>query len=157
MSTQDALRSALAELAALRAAEATLSAAYKAKQDAFAAENAQLIAGHKELSDGIAIHEQQVRALALTCYDLTGEKKPVEGAAVVIRTTYSYDADEALRWAAEHMPQLVSRKLDAKAFDKIAAAGGYSGATKIETPSVNISSDLSAFVAIPEPAPINVS
>lgn len=155
MSTVNALKVALSELAALRSVQEKLGADLKARQTAFNAENAPLLNARDEVSAAIVVHEQQVRALALTCFDLTGEKKPVEGASVVIRTTYSYDADEALRWAETALPTAITRKLDTKAIDKIASTGTLPFATKIETPSVNISSDLSEWLAIPEPSVTN--
>jgi hypothetical protein len=151
MSTTDILTTALSELAALRESDRLLTTAIKDKRAAFDSENADLLTAKSETAAKLAEHEAQVRAMALVVFEQTGEKKPVEGVSVVIRTTYTYDADAAMAWASEHMPQLVKRTLDAKAFDKIAAAGGYSGATKIETPAAQISTDLSAFLAIPEP------
>lgn len=151
MSTADILRTALAELAVLRESDRMISQTVKDARAEFDAANAELLLSKSETAAKLAEAEAQVRALALVVFEQTGEKKAVAGASVVIKTTYSYEVGEAMAWAKEHMPQLVIETLDAKKFDKIAAAGGYSGATKSETPSVQIASDLSEYAYIPEP------
>lgn len=152
MTITDSLKTALSELAAIRAASVTLNKAMLKAKATFQEE-------HVELTDAINGHavrvaeaEAQVRQLALAAHDLTGEKKPAAGADVVIRTTYSYDESAALAWAETALPTAITRKLDTKAIDKIASTGTLPFATKIETPPVRIASDLSEYVAIPEPS-----
>lgn len=149
MSTVHALRTALSELAALRESDRMISSAIKDGRAAWDAAHAEVLTAKSETAARLAEAEAQVRALALTCFDLTGEKKAVDGASVVIRTTYSYDDAVALAWAETALPTAITRKLDTKAIDKIASTGTLPFATAIHTPAVQISSDLSAFLAIP--------
>ncbi len=149
--THDALRGALSELAALRAAMSTLQTAKRAADAAHAAQFSDLTDAINETATRTLVADEQVRALTLALHDMTGEKKPVEGASVVIRTSYSYDAAVALAWAETALPTAITRELDTKAIDKIASTGTLPFATKIETPSVQIATDLSEYVVIPEP------
>jgi hypothetical protein len=146
MSTADLLRTALAELAALRESDRMLSETIKTARAEFEQANADLFTAKSETAAKLAEAEAQVRQMTLVVYEQTGEKKPVTGASVVIRTTYSYDDADALAWAETALPTAITRKLDTKAIDKIASTGTLPFATKIETPSVQIDSDLSTYL-----------
>jgi hypothetical protein len=146
MSTADILRTALAELAVLRETDRTVSDAIKVARAEFDVTHADLLAVKSETAAKLAEAEAQVRQMTLVVYEQTGEKKPVTGASVVIRTTYSYDDADALAWAETALPTAITRKLDTKAIDKIASTGTLPFATKIETPSVQIGSDLSTYL-----------
>lgn len=155
MSTTDILRTALAELAANLDALTFVTRSIKDRRAEFDAQHADLLDSAKKIASAVDASEAQVRALTLVVFEQTGEKKAVDGASVVIRVAHTYDKGAALAWAKEHMPQLVTETLDVKAFDKIAAAGGFAGAQKVETPAVTIATDLSAYLAIPEPTRVN--
>ncbi len=149
--TADVLRSALSELALARATMTDL----QTQKRAVDAEHAQRFAA---LAEAITLTgmrvmkaDEQVRQLALTVHEMTGEKKAVEGASVVIKVTYEYDAAEAMVWAKAALPTAIITKLDTKAIDKIASTGVLPFAKKIETPAVQIATDLSEYTRIPEP------
>jgi hypothetical protein len=148
----DSLRTALAELAAVRAASVTLNEAMHAAKAKFQAEHVELTNAINDHAERLRVAEEQVRALALAAHDLDGTKKPAPGADVVIRTTYSYDDAAAMAWAETALPNAIRRTLDTKAIDKIASTGALPFATKIETPSVRIASDLSDYLPTPETA-----
>jgi hypothetical protein len=152
MTTTDTLRVALAELATVRDDSAKLRARLATARADFDATHAALLGSISEYAAREAEAENLVRSLTLTCYDLTGEKKPAEGASVVIRTTYSYDDADALAWAETALPTAIHRVLDTKVVDKIASTGVLPFATKVETPSVRIATDLTLYLPVADAA-----
>lgn len=153
MSTVDALKTALTELAAIRASSVTLNEIMHRAKAAFNEQHVELINSINDHTARLAEAEALVRSLTLACYDMDPTtKKPVVGAEIAVRTSYSYAEADALAWAETALPNAITRKLDTKAIDKIASTGALPFATKIETPSVRIASDLSEYLAIPEPA-----
>jgi len=111
---------------------------------------------HVELFNAINDHaarlaeaEGQVRTLTLAAYEMDPtSRKPAPGAEVVMRTTYSYDPQDAMAWAEVSPPTAILTTLDRKAVDKIAATGLLPFATKIETPSVRLAADLSDYLPV---------
>ncbi len=146
MSTKDILRTALAELAALRESDRLISESIKAARAEWDAAHAPILTAKSETAAKLAEAEAQVRQMTLVVYEQTAEKKPIPGASVVIRTSYNYDPDAALAWAETALPTAITRKLDTKAIDKIASTGTLPFATKIETPSVQIATDLAEYL-----------
>lgn len=144
----DALKTALAELAAIRAASVTLNEAMHAAKAKFQEQHVELTNAINDHAERLRVAEEQVRMLALTAHDIDGTKKPAPGADVVIRTTYRYDESEALTWAETALPTAIVRKLDTKAIDKIASTGVLPFAEKVDTPSVRIASDLSDYLPV---------
>jgi hypothetical protein len=152
MTITDSLRVALSELAAIRASCVTLNETMLKAKARFQEEHVELANAINDHAVRLAEAEAQVRSLTLAAYDMSGEKKPAPGADVVIRTTYIYDESAAMVWAETALPTAITRKLDVKTLDKIASTGALPFATKLETPSVRIASDLSDYLAIPEPS-----
>ena len=146
MTIADSLRTALSELASIRAACVTLNVAMLAAKAKFQTEHVELTNAINDHAERLRVAEEQVRALALAAHDLDGTKKPATGCEVVIRTTYSYDDAAALKWAETALPTAIVRKLDTKAIDKIASTGVLPFAVKIDTPSVRIASDLTDYL-----------
>lgn len=146
MSVTESLAVALRELAVARDHAAAVREVLAGARREFDEANAELIASVSEHAARVAEAEEQVRSLAVVAHDLTGEKKPVPGAEVVIRTTYRYDAADALAWAETALPTAITRTLDTKAIDKIASTGTLPFATKVETPSVRIATDLTSYL-----------
>ena len=88
----------------------------------------------EQANAALAEAEQALRAAAEAHYKATGEKKPVEGVAIRETVTLKYAEPDAIAWAKVSMPQLVSEKLDAKAFEKVAkAAPGAVPFVSVET------------------------
>jgi hypothetical protein len=152
MTTANTLKTALTELAQIRAASVALNVRMHAAKEAFNLQHADLIHSINDHAARLAEAEALVRALTLAVYEQTGEKKAVVGAEVAIRTTYSYSDADAMAWAETALPNAITRKLDTKAIDKIASTGALPFATKVETPTVRIASDLTAYEMIPEPS-----
>ncbi|MCE2941644.1 MAG: hypothetical protein ACK6DK_09800 [Gemmatimonadota bacterium] len=91
-------------------------------QEDLKATHADLFVARERAEDALAEAEQALRAAAEAHYRETGEKKPCEGVAIRETVMIEYLEPEAIEWAKTAMPQLVSEKLDAKAFEKIAKA-----------------------------------
>lgn len=149
--TTDALRTALADLAAARESDRLIRETLAAAQMEFEAANAELFAEKAAAKTLVAAAEAQVRALALVIHDTTGETKPATGASVVMTTRYLYDKEAAMAWARVSLPTAISEVLDTKVIDKIASTGALPFATKDEIPAVRIATDLSAYLVTPEP------
>jgi len=63
--------------------------------------------------------EQELRDMALTAYRETGNKKPVEGVGIQLRTRLEYPNNDALVWCHEHNMALT---YDRKQFENIMKA-----------------------------------
>ena len=156
MTLIDSLKGALSELAIVRAAAASLNAAMHDRKAAWNLENAELLNAINDHGQRLEQADKQVRALALAAYELDkSNKKPVEGVGIQESTVYTYIVAEAIAWAKVSMPSLVSEVLDEKALVKIAKATPLPFATGRPEVKATIASDLSAYVAIPEPVSSN--
>lgn len=149
--TADALKRALSELAVLRESNRLIAQAIMDARAAFDQTHAEILTAKSETAAKLAESEAQVRALALVVFEQTGEKKAVEGASVVIRTTWTYDTADAIAWAKAKDIDIVDEVLDDKRFRRLLGAMDVPCATKIETPAVQIATDLSDYLNIPEP------
>jgi hypothetical protein len=106
--------------------------------------------------DRLDSDEQALRAAVEAHYKATGEKKPVEGVAIRETVTLKYAEPDAIAWAKGSMPQIVSEKLDAKAFEKVAkAAPSAVPFVSVETVGkATIASELPAIDAAALAAPL---
>lgn len=153
MTATDTLKTAVAELAQVRADCIALNEAMHNARAAFNEQHAPLIHAISDHAARLAEAEALVRALALACHKMDPTTTtPVPGADIVIRTTWTYAEPDALAWAEVALPGAITRKLDTKAIDKIASTGVLPFATKVETPAVRIATDLSAHLT-----PVEVS
>lgn len=65
--------------------------------------------------------EGEIRGvLAIEEFRRTGSKSPAKGVTIKSRKRLDYDDKTALRWCAEHVPDLVITRLDTKRFEKVA-------------------------------------
>ena len=123
------------------------------RKAAFQLENAELTNAINDHAQRLEQSEKQVRALALTCYDLDPtETKPAEGVSVITAVSYDYTPEAALAWVKASAPHLLIESYHVASVKKAAAAGLLPFATRVETPAVRIASDLSEYARIPEPS-----
>lgn len=144
------LQQAVQRLALARQAEAFASEALRVKRDAFAAENAALIATEKEMKLAVAQAEADVRALGLAAYNATKDKAPMGGVTIKLFTRLRYDATRAFQWAKEKAMCLVPEQLDVAAFEKVAKATTLDFVTIDQEPQVTIAKDLTAYLPTDE-------
>lgn len=141
------LQDAVRKLAIARSAEAAAKAALQAKQDAFATENAALIATGRAAKESVAQAEADVRALASAAFTQTGERKPAVGVEIKVTKGLDYDPEKAFAWAKATKMALIPEQLDVKAFEKIASVTDIDFVGKVEHPKVFIASDLEKALA----------
>jgi len=138
------IREQVKRVANARAGLAEFQAALKAKQDAFDAENAQLLQLTGQARATVAAEEQALRAFAVTEYRATGETHPAPGVSIKLVKTVDYDVDEAFAWAKT---QGMALKLDEAALKKIAIATPITCAVVDEVPTAVIAQDLAKVLA----------
>lgn len=135
--------SEIANLAEARSGMATAKALVDAKRAAFEASIAEDVATLNEWKSLVDARTEIVKDEAMKQYEANGTKK-FDGCEVKLFTKLDYPKDEAFKWAKESGLALT---LDAKAFEKIAAATKLPFVTETKEPRVTIASDLSAFEA----------
>ena len=93
----------------------------------------------------LAQEENGVREAIVDAYDLTGNKKPADGAGVRIIKKVRYDLDEAVAWCKENAPAFLS--LAAKPFEKAVLSGLPGAPAEIEEePQATLARDLSKYL-----------
>lgn len=151
--TTDTLRAQLREVAERRAIRDDIATAVTAARAAFEASIAAQVQALAQAKADADASETAARALIVAIYEVTGDKKPAEGAGVQVRTKLEYDEAQALAWAREHRMAIVPEKLDAPAFAKIAKASpdSFPFVRVVEEPIATLGGDLSAYLAAPAP------
>lgn len=100
-----------------------------------------------------AQHEQrmlddQIRSLAVTNYEGSGEKHPHPAVSIRLYTKVKYDYSTAFVWSQANLPQAIT--LDTKLFDKHAKAVAETAPIYFveiaKEPQASIASDLSAYL-----------
>lgn len=134
--------SELVKLAEARDGMAVAKALVDAKRAAFEASIAEDVAALNEWKSLVEARTEIVKDEAMKKYEAHGTKK-FDGCEVKLFTKLDYPKDKAFEWAKESGLALT---LDAKAFEKIAAATPLPFVTETKEPRVTIASDLSAFV-----------
>lgn len=147
MATTKGLSEAVEALRDARAASVASKGELAIRQQRFAEENADLIAGVKEQAEIVAGHETMVRALALAVYTTTKERKPVTGIEIKIGTMFEIDEVAALAWAKDKKLCLVPESLDLSAMQQIAKVQALPFVTKSDAPKVYIATDLDKALA----------
>ena len=92
-----------------------------------------------ESKQAVTDAEALLRELTLKAYKETGDKHPAKGVDIREVTTYSYNEDEALKWAIEHKMAL---KLDKDKFKNHVKADPPNFVTVSQEPQATISSNL---------------
>jgi hypothetical protein len=151
-----ALRDQLRRLADARANHVSLVDELTARRAAFDLANNYLLDGIAEIGSMIATAEADVRALAVSTYGMTGDKKPAPGVEIVLASKMDYPEGEAFAWAQQTGMALVPQSLDRKAFEKIAKATPLPFVIYRQEPSVRIATQLSAAL-LTEPATAEAS
>ena len=160
MSTSDALKVALTELAIVRSESVFLNIAMHAAREAFNVEYAALLAGINAHAARLKSAEALVRALALVAFGADPKNKtPVEGVAIKVGTVREYDQVKVLVWAREHratFPALIVETLNEKVLKALITANAVPGVTTKEEPTATIATDLSQYLCNTEPALVAV-
>lgn len=148
MSTPTTLETTLCELAQARVESERLRTAY-AEECARVLEPLEALKLAKDEAAKRAKElDEAVRTLAVKA---PAEDLP-EQVTIKKATVLTYSPELAIAWAKTAMPALVTEVLDAKAFEKVALAGGLPFVTITKEPKATIASDLSALLP-PAPTP----
>jgi len=86
---------------------------------------------------------EEVRGLALDCYEATGDTEPHPAVKIKLYTVLDYDPSVARNWSAEHMPDLLV--LDKKAFERVAKAAPMDFVEIEKEPRPTIARDLAEW------------
>ena len=132
----------LRDLAEARREKADLACELKEAKQLWEREHADMIAAASGCSATVTAMEAALKAAIVAHYntDPGKNKKPFAGVGIRVstKTTFAYDADEALAWAKQHDMCLA---LDRTAFETVA------GTIKAEWLSATESEDVSATIA----------
>lgn len=157
MTSTDILRQQIAEVARRRAERDEHKARVAALRAQFEADIAPLVEEAQIAAQACSESEEAARQLVVAIYETTGEKKPLEGAAVRVSTKLQYDKEEAFAKAKAMGVAIVPETLDVKAFEKIAKASpdSFPFVQVVEEPSATLASDLSAYLTpVTEPTTV---
>jgi hypothetical protein len=153
MTITDSLRTALSELAAIRAASVTLNEAMHAAKAKFQAEHVELTNAINDHAERLRVADAQVRTLALAAWEMDkANKKPVPGITIKVPQVATYDAEQVMAWAREHratFPKLITETLNADVLAKLIDADAVPGVTKKDDPKATIATDLSHYLPVP--------
>ena len=83
--------------------------------------------------------EAQLRAMALSIFAETQDKKVAPGIGIRVKTVLDYDGKDAMDWALDHKLAL---KLDGTAFERIAKTSALSFVAITEEPTATIATEL---------------
>lgn len=132
-----------------RLTKARCRAWYDAALENFRAipEVAEIIEGIAKLKSDEADITADLKTHAVEHFGITGEKKLPFGIGIRVTKKVQYDSDEALAWARENAPDLLT--LDTKRFEKAVKAGTFTSAPAevFEVPTGTIPSNLVPHLA----------
>lgn len=102
----------------------------------------------RTLTDQLTKVEADLRAAALAEFQATADKHPHPAVSIKLTNSLSFDVGEALAWAREHMPVVLT--LDTKAFGKaIKALPLMPECVKwSEVPTTNVATDLTEYLGV---------
>jgi hypothetical protein len=148
----DSLRTALSELASIRAACVTLNVAMLAAKAKFQTEHVELTKAINDHAARLKVAEDQARKLALAAWEMDKKnKKPVPGVAIKVPQVATYDAEKVMAWAREHrstFPKLITETLNTDVLAKLIEADAVPGVTKKDDPKATIATDLTDYLPV---------
>lgn len=138
-------------VAQMRGSEAAAKAALAELYDEFRRTNATAILMAQAATQDLATAETKLREMVLAAYAETGDKKPVSGVAIQLRTRLKYDVADAVRWAISNWRESLL-SINRGDFERVAKALAAAGADDalgfvelVQEPAATIATDLSAF------------
>ena len=106
-------------LAILRQTKREIDEEYRLEIEAFEAEHAKLMEARQSAKEEVASLEQEIKARAIERFMHDGQKRGKEPVSIRVKRQISYREDEAISWAEENAPYMVSRAIDVKAFKRV--------------------------------------
>jgi hypothetical protein len=139
------LREAAERLLVARARAASAALVVAEERERFTQDHAEEITLAEQAAAAEQLADHQLRDLTLAYYAATGERKPVPGVEVALRSSFAFNAEAIMAWVKRTGIGLVPERYDEKMIQKVAKAapGSVEGVTETQEPFVKIASDLS--------------
>ncbi len=138
----------------LEAEQAALSLADKRKavdeaivaiEKQYADENFNLLLQQKEATESATSYDQQLRELAVSFFNETGEKRLDADVSVRVNTKFQYDNTTAVAWAEINAPVLIVKTVDKKSFESLPQVAALDFVEKVETVSAVIAKEFTTL------------
>ena len=138
------LLSAVHHLANARAAHGALKRRIEQLQADFEAQHADVFRGLIESKEAMETADRTARALAISEFEITGNKHVAPGVEIRVTKRCEYDPTAALTWAktAGMQALVLPEQVDKRAFESVAKKVPLPFVTYIEEAGVSIATDL---------------